>query len=395
MRIIFLNRFYWPEEPATSQLLTDLAESLAASGHDVTVIASLPRRRGLPARETRRGVNILRVGGTRWNRFGLPGKAAAFLTFYFDALSRLAFTAQRGDRVVALTDPPLLGIGAWFAARLCGARIFHWVQDVYPEIATVLTGRSWVNFLKPLRDLAWRRSDGCVTLGSDMATTLTRAGVPGEKIRVSPNWAPAGLSVQPRTAADVLRAAWQLEGKFVVAYSGNLGRVHDLGPVLDVADALRDAPEIVFVFIGGGAQRARLESQVAARGLTQVQFHPAQPRERLAAALALGDLHFVTLLSGCEQLVFPSKLYGVTAVGRPVFFIGPRGCEIARLVAERGIGRAFACDDIASIASAIRQLSMDSGQMAGLSTGAAAFGREHTGPDRAATGWEELLASRA
>ena len=29
-RVIFVNRFYWPEEPATAQLLTDLAEGLAA-----------------------------------------------------------------------------------------------------------------------------------------------------------------------------------------------------------------------------------------------------------------------------------------------------------------------------------------------------------------------------
>ena len=41
-RVIFVNRFYWPDEPATAQLLTDLAESLAASGHPVTVITSQP-----------------------------------------------------------------------------------------------------------------------------------------------------------------------------------------------------------------------------------------------------------------------------------------------------------------------------------------------------------------
>lgn len=392
-RIIFLNRFYWPEEPATAQLLADLAEALAGAGHEVTVITSRPRRTGLPQREFHRGVTILRVPGTRWSRLGLPGKAADFVTFYFGALWKLGFAAQRGDKVVALTDPPLLGVGVWLAARLCGARVFHWVQDVYPEIAATLTGQHWLRIVCPLRNLAWRRSDGCVTLGSDMAAMLAQAGVSPVKIVISPNWAPAGVAIQPRTAADNLRAAWQLEGKFVVAYSGNLGRVHDLGPVLDVAEALRDEPGIAFVFIGAGAQRARLEAQAIERGLAQVHFHPPQPRARLAESLALGDLHLVTLLPGCERLVFPSKLYGVAAVGRPVIFIGPRECEIARLVEQRGFGRAFARDEIAAIADGIRQLRADPGKLRQLAAAAETFGRDHSGPAQATPAWEKLLTS--
>ena len=393
MRLIFLNRFYWPEEPATAQLLTDLAEALAAAGHEVTIITSRPRHTILPQRDAHHGVTILRAGGTRWARLGLPGKAVDFATFYLSALWRLAFTAQRGDTVITLTDPPLIGIGAWLTAQLCGARIFHWVQDVYPEIAAVLTGQSWLRVVQPLRDLAWRRSDGCVTLGTDMAGTLAQAGVPASKILVSPNWAPAGLMPQPPSAANSLRGAWQLEGKFVVAYSGNLGRVHDLGPVLDVAEALRDEPAIAFVFIGAGAQRSRLEAQAAARGLTHVQFHPSQPRARLAESLALGDVHLVTLLPGCESLVFPSKLYGVAAVGRPVIFIGPRGGEIARLVETQGFGRAFARDEIAAIAAAIRELRAQPRQVAQLGAAAGAFSRGHSGPARAAAEWEQRLAA--
>jgi hypothetical protein len=392
-RVIFLNRFGWPEEPATAQLLADLSGALAAAGHEVTVITSRPRTGTLPLREVHAGVLILRVKSTRWARFGLPGKATDFLTFYFGALGRLLFTAGRGDAVVALTDPPLLGIGTWLAARLCGARIFHWVQDVYPEIAIVLTGHRWLKIVEPLRNLAWRRSDGCVTLGSDMAGTLSRAGVAAEKIHLCPNWAPAGLTVQPRHAADSLRTAWRLEGKFVVAYSGNLGRVHDLGPVLAVAETLRAESGIVFVFIGGGAQRGQLESQAVERGLTNVRFFPAQPRERLAETLALGDVHLVTLLSGCEDLVFPSKLYGVATVGRPVVFIGPRECEIARLVTERGLGQAFSRDETALLASVLRELQTNPGRLAQFGTAASAFGREHAGPGTALKVWESLLAT--
>ena len=66
MRALFLNRFYWPDEPATAQLLTDLAEALAARQVTVVVITSHPDNPAVPAEETRRGVHILRVRGSRW-----------------------------------------------------------------------------------------------------------------------------------------------------------------------------------------------------------------------------------------------------------------------------------------------------------------------------------------
>jgi glycosyltransferase involved in cell wall biosynthesis len=316
-----------------------------------------------------------------------------FATFYLFALLELCILARRGDQVVATTDPPLLGVGAWAAARLRGARVFHWVQDIYPEVAVALTGQRWLRATVPLRNLAWRKSDGCVTLGADMAGTVAQAGVPAARITLSPNWAPAGLTVQPHPAADALRTAWHLEGKFIVAYSGNLGRVHNLAPVLDVAAALRDDTDIAFVFIGDGAQRAQLEAQARKRGLANVHFRPPQPRARLAESLALGDIHLVTLFPGCEGFVFPSKLYGAAAVGRPVIFIGPRECEIARLVVQCGFGLVFAPGETAAIAAGIRQLRADSGKLQQLSAAAGAIGHAHSGPAAAVAAWKRLLAS--
>lgn len=398
MRVIFLNRFYWPDEPATAQLLTDLAEALAARGDEVVVITSHPGGLEIPSDAVHRGVRILRVRGTRWaKRFGLVGKAVDLATFFLGALWRLLVVARRNDAVVALTDPPLLGVGAWWVAGFRGARLFHWAQDIYPEVAVALTGHRWLNVLRPLRNLAWRRATRSVTLGTDMAGVLTSAGVAPQKISLAPNWAPAGLSPQPPHAADALRAEWGLAGKFLVAYSGNLGRVHDLEPVLAVAEALRSEPGIAFVFIGGGAQRAALEATARRLGLPNVHFRPPQPRARLLAALALGDVHLVTLLPGCERYVYPSKLVGVAAVGRPVIFIGPRECEIARLVVAPGqdFGRAFEHTETAAIAAELRALSINSAECARLATGALQFARAVGGAEAAASHWHAWLAEPA
>jgi hypothetical protein len=392
LRFVFVNRFYWPDEPATAQLLTDLAEALAARGHSVSVIASHPGG-DTPSAEQRRGVAIVRVRVTRLNRCGLLGKLADFTTFYVGCLIGLIVQVRPGDIVVALTDPPLLGAGVWLAARLRRAKVIHWAQDIYPEIAVALTGNRWLGVFAPLRDLAWRRAEACVTLGSDMKRVLSRAGVEPRRLAVIPNWAPAGLDVQPAGTADALRKKWELVGKFVVLYSGNLGRVHDLVPLLDVAERLQAQPHIVFVFVGRGAQLATLQARTDERKLKNIRFQSPQPRDQLATALSLGDLHLVTLLPGCENFVFPSKLYGIAAVGRPILFVGPPDCEIATLIKARRIGRTFSRGETVAMADTITGLSFAPTECAALGNAASKFSADGGGLETAVRKWATLAES--
>ena len=389
MRLVFINRFYWPETPATGQLLTDLAEALAERGDGVDVITSAAPG-GAPRAETRHGVRIHRVRGTRWHRAGVIGKAFDFATFYLGGLGQLLRLVARDGIVVSMTDPPLLGIGAWVIARMRGARIVHWVQDIYPEIAMELSGQRSLRVLRPLRDLAWRRADGCVTLGADMASVLRVAGVPAENIFVIPNWALGELTALEGKTGQALRREWRLEGKFVVGYSGNLGRVHDLEPVLAVAEALRDDSRFAFVFIGEGAQRRSLEAAAAGRALTQVAFQPAQPRARLAESLAVADVHLVTLRPGCERLVFPSKLYGAAAIGRPILFIGPHDCEVARLVRQHDLGFAAEREETSAIAAFIRDVADNRATRERHAEAARRFAARHA-RERAAEQWMTTL----
>lgn len=389
VRFVFINRFYWPDEPATAQLLTDLAEALAIAGHLPIVITSHPGDAS-PTTEMRHGVAIRRVRGTRWVKRGILGKAADFITFYCRALLSLCTTARRGDIVVSLTDPPMLGIGVWLVARLRGARVIHWVQDIYPEIAITLTGHRWLALFRPLRNLSWRRADACVTLGADMSGVLRAAGVQSHQLAIIPNWAPSGLAPQPASVADSLRAKWGLVGKFVVLYSGNLGRVHDLDPLLEVADLLRGHKDIVLLFVGSGAQRSALMAAAAQRGLTNVHFQPPQPRAALTTSLALGDLHLVTLRPGCETSVFPSKLYGIAAVGRPVLFVGPRECELAGLIRRHRFGRTFTRDETPALAATISALSIAPDACAQLAHAATIFCAQSGDATSAAQRWAAL-----
>jgi glycosyltransferase involved in cell wall biosynthesis len=392
-RIVFVNRFYWPDEPATGQLLTDLAESLTAAGLRIAVVTSHPGDAAVPLRETRHGVEIIRVRGSRLGKKSLPKRALDFATFLLGARRELARLARPGDTVVALTDPPLLGAALAGLAQRKKLRLIHWVQDVFPEVA-MASGHGFTACFRGWRDRAWRSAETCVALGSDMAALLRTRGVPESRIHIIPNWAPEGLEPLPAKAGRSLRERWGLHAKLVVVYSGNLGRVHDFSAIVPLAVSLRDDTDIAFVFIGDGARRAALEAEVRAQGLSSVHFHPAQPREQLAPTLALGDVHLVTLRAGCEDLVFPSKLYGIAAVGRPVIFIGPRECEVARLIEDQGFGHAFSPTDIAPLAAALRTLRDEHARRAALASAAAAYSQRSGRLAHATARWQSLLAGK-
>jgi glycosyltransferase involved in cell wall biosynthesis len=390
-RIIFVNRFYWPDEPATAQLLTDLAEALAARGHAVAVIASRPRNSSIAKTERHNGVEIIRVTGPRLGRRNAFLKALDFLSFSLGALRQISRHLQAENVLVVMTDPPLLGIPATRLARRRGAHVVHWIQDVYPEIVTAVGGPRLARIFRGARDRAWKDAAACAVLSGDMAAFARSRGVDPKRVVTIPNWAPTGLAPGAEPISSDLRDRWSLTGKFVIGYSGNLGRVHDLDSLLDVAVALRAENDIAFVFIGDGPQKARLQARVASQQLTHVSFQPAQPRSQLGETLTLPDLHVVTLRAGCEQLVFPSKVYGIAAVGRPVLFIGPPKSEIATLVQSEGFGLAVSREEPAAAATIIRSLKDNPAHQATLRQAAVRFWENKGRLEHALSAWSEIV----
>lgn len=389
-RVIFVNRFYWPDEPATGQLLTDLAEELAKAGREVLILAS--GASDSPPDQVRNGVIIRRVAG-RGNERGAIRKLVAWIRFGLGACWELSRLIQRGDRLVIMTDPPLLPLLAGPIARRRGAAIFHWVQDIYPELPERLHGWRGLGPIRKLRNREWSLAAGVTVLGADMAGFVKARGVTPCRLHVLPNWAPHGLKPATPAAITKRRQEWGLDGKFVMAYSGNLGRVHALEPLLDVAAALQSDPAFVLLIVGRGAQFSQFEAAVQARRLSNVVFQPPQPRDKLALTLGVADVHFVTLRDGCEDLVFPSKFYGIAAVGRPMLFVGPAQSELARLIANYNLGGAFTAGDIAPMVSLLRTWRSHQALPQSIGQQALAYHHAHPGLSAAAIGWNILLDS--
>jgi glycosyltransferase involved in cell wall biosynthesis len=363
-KIIFVNRYFYPDHSATSQLLSDLAFDLAARGQDIHVITGGQlygdTQASLPCEEVIRGVHVHRVKTSRFGRARLSGRMVDYLTFYIGATWRLLRLIEPNDVVVAKTDPPMMSVCAAWAVNLKRGVLINWVQDLFPEAAIALKVRG-VRFVAPvlkrLRNWSLRLSRSNVVLGARMAQRLRGEGIPSDRIRVIENWAD-GEVIRPVSQEDnPLLLEWRLEDKFVLGYSGNMGHVHEFETIIDAAERLKDEPGIAFVFIGDGIARRRLEIEAAKRGLGNVQFRPYQPADRLRWSLSVPDVHFVSLRPALEGMIVPSKFYGIAAAGRPVIHIGDPGGEVAGILEREQCGWSFCSGEADPLARWILELS--------------------------------------
>jgi glycosyltransferase involved in cell wall biosynthesis len=404
-KVVFVNRYFHPDVSATSQLLTDLALALVRSGLDIHVLCSRQRyddaAARLEPREIVEGVTVCRVWTTRFGRQRLAGRALDYVTFYFSGAFAMLRLLRRGDTIVAKTDPPLLSILAMAAARLKGARLINWLQDIFPEAASALG----TNPLPPLIDAfirGWRdrslRAAHCnVVLGQRMRERLQALGISNDKICIIENWAERDPPQPKPAACSELRRRLGLSGQFVVGYSGNLGRAHEFQTLLGAAQRLQAEADIVFLMIGGGSGMEELRKAVAAQGLANFRFLSYQPRATLPDCLSAADVQWVSLRPALEGLIVPSKFYGILAVARPVVFIGDPDGELARHIRASQCGADIdvgACDDLAQL---LRRWKSDPALRDRLGGNGYRLYQERYGARRAVEQWRRMLtpSSRA
>ena len=377
MNVCFFNRSYWPDQAATGQLLTELAQDLvSAYGCNVSVVAgralhasessvAAPEGRsggGWPVtREAHEGVRILRANGTLLARRKFIGRATNYLTYFASALAASRHIGPQ-DVVVSLTDPPILGLAGLWAARRAGARFVFLCEDIFPEVASVLDDfhNSTVNSaLDRINRRLVREADAIVALGERMKRRLVEEkGAPADRVRVIHNWADCE-AITPGPKDNAFARAHGLQDKFVLMHSGNAGLSQNLDLLIDAADRLRDRARLVIAIVGDGARRGALEAMVAARGLTNVRFFPYQPKALLHESFATADAFLVSLKPGLEGYIVPSKLYGILAAGRPFVAAVDPSCEVATIATEHACGIVAPPGDPDALVSAIAALCDD------------------------------------
>ena len=358
-----LNQAFYPDSVSTGQHLSELAVALAERGHQVTVITG---RRAyddpeiiFPDRETWRGIQIFRVYSTRFGKAAKWRRAADFASFILSCCARL-MRLPRQDVVVALTTPPLISfIGAW-RAKFWRAKFCYWVMDLNPDEAVAagwLRADSFIGkILERMSRFSLNRADRIVALDRFMSDRIAAKGILREKIAVIPPWSHDNDVSFDAAGREQFRKLHGLAGKFVVMYSGNHSPVHPLDTLMQAAERLKDDPGIMFCFIGGGSEFARVKKWAAETMNSQVLCLPYQPLDKLSASMSAADAHLVVLGKPMLGTVHPCKIYNILAVGAPVLYIGPQPSHVSEILDRLGDGHSWATVSHGEVEMLVRRI---------------------------------------
>jgi colanic acid biosynthesis glycosyl transferase WcaI len=356
MKLIILNRYFHPDESATSRMVSSLAFGLAERGVNVHAVSSR-QLLGAPdtnlgAREKIDGVTVHRIWTSRFGRGSILGRVTDYATYYLSCFIWLLRHSRRGDALIVATDPPLLSVLAAAATLFTGARRVNWLHDLYPEVAAgfgiYMPGVAY-RLLQWLRDLSMRGAAMNVAIGERMAAYVRSRAVAPERVAVVHNWSDSRHIRPLAPAENAFRKDWGLTGKFVVGYSGNMGRGHDFNTIMLAAQALKSDPGIAFLFIGAGHQLTLIEARAKLLDLNNIVLKPYQLPSELAASLSVPDVHLVSLKPALEGFMVPCKFYGIAAAGRPSIFIGDPDGEIPQILGDADCGAAVALGDCAAL----------------------------------------------
>lgn len=333
MRILIINQYFPPDASNTAYILGELAEDLARV-HDVMVVSGTPSYNSEASRFEPAGVTVLRVASTSFSRRSMLGRALNYASFLALSLLR-ACSVQRPDVVVAMTDPPFIGLVGAIVSLRYKRPFVHICHDLYPDIAIALgklDNRLIIRSWNLLNRLVWKRASAISVVGRDMKTKLARTGNCADKIKFIPTW-----SSEYKIEDDAVSKLRQIQGwadRFIVMHAGNMGLAQNLTTFVDVAKNLVSQERILLVFVGDGAGKPALVEAVVDAGLKNVAFLPHCPKDEAQMLMAAADLHVVSLVPGLYGCATPSKTYGIMAAGRPFVAAVDADSELHQIVEE-------------------------------------------------------------
>lgn len=327
-----VSELFPPDETSTSYILGEIANAMSKK-YNVKIICGpeiYDKRKSLDENNKFRldpSIEVFRADGTGLDKNTTKGKAINFILMSMRMIKLVKVHVQKGDKVLMVTNPAPLVVLMSRLKRKRGFELNILVHDVFPE-NTKPAGLKLPIYgvFKYIFDKAYSSADQLIALGRDMADVLVKKVQTVEKvvekqpkITIIENWADIE-NIIPQQMPN---------GKIILEYAGNIGRVQGLDKVIE------QLPEDVdFHLYGTGAMEDKLKEM----GRNNVFFHGPYFRSQQNEVLSACHIAIVTLQDGMYGLGVPSKTYNILASGRPVLFLGPQNSEIDLLVKEKKIG---------------------------------------------------------
>lgn len=385
-KLLIFAHYYAPDTASTGQILKDQAEGMLDE-FDVTVICVVPSYGGTIEDkyktqkyyfEELNGVKIIRVRVPEFTKANKVSRVKNIISYFFGALGA-AMKAGKQDYVFTISQPPILGgllgvLGKWMKH----AKMIYCIQDFNPEQVMAVnysSNKLILNAMMFADKFSCRHSDLVITVGRDLVDTLKNRfkGYKIPKYAMINNWIDEKeVYPLPQNHERVVafKKQYDLDDKFVIMYSGNIGLYYDLEKLMKVMKQFRkgytlkgvyepgpvtaDGREVVFAFVGAGSVLDKLVLYTKEHHFENVIFIPYQDKEDLIYSLNAGDVHWCVNAKGIKGVSCPSKAYGIMSVAKPIIGVLEEGTEIRGLIEECNCGKCCEPGDYVEVADIIR-----------------------------------------
>ncbi|MEB3178529.1 MAG: glycosyltransferase family 4 protein [Nostocaceae cyanobacterium] len=393
-QITILTQYFYPDQGATSQLITDLAKGLSQLGYTVNIFTGTQSQKTTP--ESLNQITIHRSFSPIKSSTSIFSKISSSLFFFVSAFTHITLHQPPQTPLLVASNPPYAGILGIYFHLIKSGKYHFLLQDIFPESA-VMSGIIKPNCIlfklfNKLIYLTCKYSEQTIVLSSSMQAYLEQKYPDIKtKIKIIENWAIEDI---PTCKKQDNKFAQQhnLTEVFTVLYSGNMGRLHDIESIAEAAKILQDKP-IKFVFIGDGAKTKILEQTIQNHKLKNILLLPFQPRELLSLSLTSCDISLVSLIPGAENIVAPSKLNGMLPAGRGIVAISTPNSYIDKLLIASGSGINIPPNQPQQLANLILELSQQPEKVRSMGEKARQLYENRYRFDRALKEYEKLLFS--
>ncbi len=329
MHILFLSHYFYPEGNAPASRTYENSKRWVLDGHKVTVVTGAPNvpdgvvyagyKNRIRQREKIDGIDIVRV----WTYIAPNrGTARRILNYFSYMVSSVQGLFVRNVDIVVATSPQFFCvIGGYMLSRLKRVPFVMEVRDMWPEsiksVGAIKSGPI-IGFLEKLEHYLYRHADHIIVVTDSFKKAISDRGISGSKISVIKNGVDLSF-FQPRVGMEDAKRSLGLEGKFVVSYVGTLGMAHALDCLLSVADSMNAYKDIVFMFVGSGAEKDKLLCIKEEKKLDNVMFVDRQPKDRIPFYYECSNVCVVPLKkTDLFKTVLPSKMFEIMAMSRPI-----------------------------------------------------------------------------
>ena len=310
-----------PKDIKSSGLYLDMALEFVRNGHKVTIVAGTDEKTTF---QDEFGMQVLRVHSQPIKyvkNMVKKGIGMATLPYYFERAYNKYLKKEKVDWIVMPTPPITLIDFVKKVKKQTGAKLYMVLRDIHPQSSASLgeIKQKWmVNYLYRRSDLGYRLADvvGCMSQ-ANIDFIQKEHNIPSTtKCRVLYNW----MNYQPYVEEDFsdLREKYNLQGKFLVLFGGNIGQGQRVENIADLAKHYLSNENIVFVIIGKGIKKNYLQQLAQEQGLKNILFLNYMPREDYLRFVKSADLGLISIHEKNAAPTCPSKALSYMSLKIPM-----------------------------------------------------------------------------